>query len=65
MFVSNTFESWVYQTFSTLLLVLHRLEMNRGHGANELHRLRFDEARILLVPTGPLYKEPTDPYTIL
>lgn len=54
MFVSNTFESWVYQTFSTLLLVLHRLEMNRGHGANELHRLRFDETRILLVPTSPL-----------
>lgn len=55
----------VRPTLATFLLVFNRLEMNCGHGTNELHGLCFYEARILLVPASPLQKEPTDPHAIL
>lgn len=52
-------------TFPTLLLVFHRLEVDGGDGADQLHGLRFNQARALLVPASTLQVEASHPHTFL
>ena len=52
-------------TFRASSLPLDGLEVDGGHGVDQLHGQGIHQTASSLIPTGPLQKQTLDPHTIL